>query len=51
MTEPGVTEPGQLSDAELESRAEDRSERRLFWRELAIVLVLVALVVLRTLVV
>lgn len=42
--------PGRpLSSSELESRAEDRAERRLFWREVAIVVVLLALVVLRTL--
>lgn len=60
LSSSGRTRPGARSStvdgtayagAELESRAEDRAERRLFWREVAIVAVLAALVVLRTLVV
>jgi ferric-dicitrate binding protein FerR (iron transport regulator) len=36
--------PDRYDDAELEARAEDRSERRLFWRQIAII-VLIALVI------
>jgi hypothetical protein len=38
-------------DAELDARAEDRAERRLFWRQLALVLLIAAVVVARLLLV
>jgi hypothetical protein len=34
-------------DAELDARAEERAERRLFWRQLAILVVIAAVVAVR----
>lgn len=39
--------PDRYDDAALEARAQDRSERRLFWRQLALVLAIALVVALR----
>ncbi len=39
--------PDRYDDAELEARAQDRSERRLFWRQLGLIVVIAVVVVLR----
>ncbi|MDW5594905.1 hypothetical protein VSS74_11180 [Conexibacter stalactiti] len=39
--------PDRYDDSELEARAQDRAERRLFWRQLVIVIVIAVVVALR----
>lgn len=39
--------PDSFHDAELEARAQDRSERRLFWRQLGLIVLIALVVVLR----
>lgn len=39
--------PDRYDDSELEARAQDRAERRLFWRQLVIVILIAVVVALR----
>lgn len=39
--------PDRYDDAELEARAQDRSERRLFWRQLGLIVLIAVVVALR----
>lgn len=39
--------PDRFDDSELEARAQDRSERRLFWRQLALIALIALVVALR----